>query len=373
MRIARFLFLPLLSTAFASAQVDNGVPPLFAHDALSCMSTGDFPVVEAVFEPAELRALRKAHVYFKAGQTNVWYFVEMEPGEESRLQATLPRPLAATDRVDYYLFFLSGTFEPSQSEEFSVYVSETGCPTIRRATTSLPASLTLRATVANQAPIPPGFSPQGITSLVTTAGNTVSVGSAAAGGGAASGGISAVTVGVVAGGGAAAVAAVAVTKGGDSDDTTTLPDVSQESGGGATPTASAPSPDPVPPPGPTPPPPPSPSLPDVSGSWIMSYRITGGCLPEMVGETSITPMEFKQVGTALTGTRNGPNFTENLAGTIDMAGNIAMRGPFFDDGDTGESRLEATTTSGSDMSGRYLRIYPKYNCTVRWKFTGSKS
>ena len=338
------------------------------------MSTDDFPVVEAVFDPAELRALRKAQVYFKAGQTDDWYFMEMEPGEESRLHATLPKPLAETDRVDYYLFFLSGTFEPAQSEEFSVHVSETGCGMIRRAVTSSPTSLTLRATVLNQAPIPPGFSPQGISSLVTTAGNTVSAGSAAVGGGgAASGGISGVTVGAVAGGGAAAAAAVVVSTGSDGDSTTISPDVGQELGSGAAPTSSAPSPDPEPTPNPTPPPPPAPSLPDVSGTWTMNSTIIGSCRPEMVGETSTTPIEFQQNGTALTASRNGPNFTENLAGTIDMAGNIAMRGPFSDESDTGESRIEATTTTGSDMSGRYLRIYPAYDCTIRWRFTGSKN
>ena len=84
-------------------------------------------------------------------------------------------------------------------------------------------------------------------------------------------------------------------------------------------------------------------------------------------------MEFQQNGTAVTGTRNGPNFTENLAGTIDMSGNIAMRGPFSDESDTGESRIEATTTTGSDMSGRYVRIYPAHNCTIRWTLNGSKN
>ena len=73
MRIVRFLFLPLLSAAFASAQGETGVAPIFAHDALSCMSIEDFPIVEAVLEPAELRALEKAQVYFKASDSNAWY------------------------------------------------------------------------------------------------------------------------------------------------------------------------------------------------------------------------------------------------------------------------------------------------------------
>ena len=227
MRIVAFLFLPLWSAAFAPAQVE------ITHDTLACMSTSEFPVVEAELEPAELRALRKAQVYFKASRTDAWYFVEMEPGEGSQLRALLPRPLAETDRVDYYLFFLSDTFEPSHTEQYSVHVSESGCGAAGGAATT-PGALMLRATVANQPPIPPGFQPAGISGLVTTAGNTVAVGSAAAGGGATSGGISGMTIGLVAGGGAAAAAGVAVSSGSDRerDGATASPDVGQEPVGG---------------------------------------------------------------------------------------------------------------------------------------------
>lgn len=83
-------------------------------------------------------------------------------------------------------------------------------------------------------------------------------------------------------------------------------------------------------------------------------------------------MVIQQDGTALSATRNGPNFTEDLTGTIDSAGNISLRGPFVDEGETGESNWEATTTSGSEMSGRYTRFYSERDCTIRWRFTGSK-
>ncbi|HEX9725369.1 MAG TPA: hypothetical protein VGC53_13915, partial [Vicinamibacteria bacterium] len=173
MRIARFLFVPLFAASAAPAQVETGASPSFDHHKLTCMSTDEFPVVEAVFDPAEARSLRKAQVYFKASRTDAWYFVEMEREEETQLQAILPKPLAETNRVQYYLFFLSGSFGTSQSEEYSVQVSETACGAIPETTSSV--SLTLRATVANQPPVPPGFQSQGITGLVTTAGNTVAV------------------------------------------------------------------------------------------------------------------------------------------------------------------------------------------------------
>jgi hypothetical protein len=103
---------------------------------------------------------------------------------------------------------------------------------------AIPASLValiLKGTVANQIPIPVGFSAGGISSFVTTAGQTISgaaLGSsttggsaaagAAAGAAAATGGVSAATVGLVAAGGAAAATGVAVaSSSGDSSDSPT--------------------------------------------------------------------------------------------------------------------------------------------------------
>jgi hypothetical protein len=362
MRIAGFLFVPLFSVSSASAQVEMGATPSFEHDALRCMSPGEFPVVEAVFDGAESRSLRKAQVYFKARRTDAWYFVEMEREEETRLRAILPKPLAETDRVHYYLFFLSGSFATWQSEEYSVQVSETGCEAIPAAGTTSPVSLTLRATVANQAPVPPGFQPQGITGLVTTAGNTVAVGSA-------SGGLSGIAVGVVAGGGAAIAGAVAIAGGNGGDGPPGSSQAGQPPGGGAAPTSSTgPSPAPTGSPGPSP----APSVPDVSGTWQITDRIVESCIPSLVGQTSNATMVIQQSGSLLTASLSGPDFSGNLAGTIDASGKLSMAGQFVDDRDAGEVRVEASTTSGTDMTGNYTQFYPQYGCTVRGTFSGSK-
>ena len=82
---------------------------------------------------------------------------------------------------------------------------------------------------------------------------------------------------------------------------------------------------------------------------------------------------MRQSGTSVSATRDGPNFTENLSGTIDTAGNISLRGSFTDEDETGEARIEATTTTGSDISGRYIRFYPEHNCTIRWTMNGEKN
>ena len=358
MRIARFLFVPLFAASAAPAQVETGASPSFDHHKLTCMSTDEFPVVEAVFDPAEARSLRKAQVYFKATRTDAWYFVEMEREEETQLRAILPKPLAETNRVQYYLFFLSGSFGTSQSEEYSVQVSETACGAIPETTSSV--SLTLRATVANQPPVPPGFQSQGITGLVTTAGNTVAVG-------APSGGLSGVAVGVLAG--AAAAAAVAVAGGQSGDGNAGSSEAGQPPGGGVAPTSST---TPSPPPTGSPAPSPTPSVPDVSGTWQITDRIVESCIPSHVGQTSNTTMVIQQNGSLLTASLSGPDFSGNLTGTIDSAGNLSMAGQFVDGGDAGEVRVEASTTSGTDITGHYTQFYPRYGCTVRGTFSGSK-
>jgi hypothetical protein len=115
-----------------------------------------------------------------------------------------------------------------------------------------------------------------------------------------------------------------------------------------------------------------PSAPDIAGTWILNDRLTESCQPSLVGRTSTTGMTIQQNGTALTASRVGPNFREDLTGSIDAAGSLSMGGPFVDEGETGQSQWDATTSSGSEMSGRYSRFYPAHDCTLHWTFTGSK-
>ena len=126
---------------------------------------------------------------------------------------------------------------------------------------------------------------------------------------------------------------------------------------------------------PTPSPDPSlaPSMSDISGTWNLEDRLTESCDPSLVGRTSRTGMDIQQTGTTLTASRVGPNFREDLTGAIEADGHLSMRGPFVDEGENGESQWDATTTTGSEMTGSYSRFYPAHDCTLRWTFTGSKS
>lgn len=126
---------------------------------------------------------------------------------------------------------------------------------------------------------------------------------------------------------------------------------------------------------PTPSPDPSPttSMFDVAGTWTLEDRLTESCDPSLVGRTSRTGMDIQQNSAALTASRVGPNFREDLTGTIEAAGQLSMRGPFVDEAENGESQWDATTTTGSELTGSYSRFYPAHDCTLRWTFTGTKS
>lgn len=171
MKTPGFLSLSVLvSMLVTPTAVRSGSTPSFEHQGLSCMSPSTFSVVEAELDAAALSDVRLAHVYFKSSQGRHWYYVDMERVEgASSLRATLPKPLAATERVEYYLFFITSYLESSQSSEYSVEVSDGACGEAA----SPPSSLTLRATMANQPPVPKGFSPEGISALVTPAGQTI--------------------------------------------------------------------------------------------------------------------------------------------------------------------------------------------------------
>lgn len=376
MRIAPFLFLLLAVATVSTAQVYTDAAPLFTHDELTCLTTERFPVVEAVVDPNELPSLRKAQVYFKANDTSDWYFIDMEPTDGSRLRGILPKPLGATGAVDYYLFFLTGSFGTSQSAERSVRVSETGCQDGRDVLGGSTVSLTLKATVPNQLPIPPGFQPQGIAGLVTTTGSTVTAGAAAAG----AGGVSGATVGVIAGVGAAAAGtAVAVSSGDDSggDSGDTSPSAGEPplgAGGTSTGPSTGATETPSPPTDPTPAPPPEPSVPDVSGTWLMSNQITETCYPEDLGRRSDRLMAIQQNGTSLTATFVQTSNQGNFTGTIDVQGNLTLNGRVVDtEGATSDVRLEATTSSmGSSMSGNMTTVYAHNGCVVRATFNGNK-
>ncbi|HSD65877.1 MAG TPA: hypothetical protein VLF95_04210 [Vicinamibacteria bacterium] len=124
------LFLP--SPGLAATQ---GKPPAAApgpgaltieHSAPGCVAAGKYARLAACFRPQE--ALARARLYFRAGGTGEWFYVEMS-GAPPCLQGVLPRPKKATRQVEYYLAATDRSFGESRTPEGSLPVTRDGtCP-----------------------------------------------------------------------------------------------------------------------------------------------------------------------------------------------------------------------------------------------------
>ena len=171
----------------ALAGLDHTPPP--------CMSTEEFPLLEAKASSVDVARARRLSVRFRAEDDPGWYEVEVPAAAGLTYQAALPKPTREAVRVHYY--FVSGRPE-ARTLEYVVNVLMGGCPGARPAPAELTERIRVRRTADEQREIPMGFSPEGIRT----------------------GGMSGTTLGIVAGAGAGAgLAALAVS----GEDTVPLP------------------------------------------------------------------------------------------------------------------------------------------------------
>ncbi len=165
------------------------------HQAPGCVAAGKYARVAACFEPQG--ALARARVYFRAGGTADWFYVEMS-GPPPCLQGVLPRPKKGLERIEYYLAATDRSFAESRTAEHTVQVTADGrCSAGPLAPVADSASVVI-GSASGAAPV--GFVTGGGLSPLLIAGGGVAV----VGGGAAA---------VLAGGGG----------GGETPPTTTLP------------------------------------------------------------------------------------------------------------------------------------------------------
>jgi hypothetical protein len=233
-RIAMAMAIALALTSPGLAEV------VITHDGVDCVVAGVFPVIQATLDPPG--EVARARVYFHAGGTPHWYYVDMTSAGDGAYAGTLPRPLESLDHLDYYIQTLAPGFVEARSPEYSAQVvtGSQGCPAgLRTATTmsSVPSALLVGAPEGAPA-IPPGFS------------NVSLVGGAGGAGGVSTG----VLVGIGAAAGAAGIAVAAGGGGGDGAGT------QGGAGGTAPPAGGTPEPQPTPTP-----------APDVSGRWVGSF------------------------------------------------------------------------------------------------------
>ncbi|MGE0454486.1 MAG: hypothetical protein AB7O37_20440 [Vicinamibacteria bacterium] len=314
------------------------------HDAVACIMADRFPVIEAGLEPVE--AVGRARVLFRAGGTRDWYFVEMKPEQGCFFQGILPKPLAATTRVEYYVEVHDRSLASARTPSYEpAVVAAGGCAPGALGATALSSAKVVAGAVAPGAPaLPPGFSSAGVTAAAGTstgavagaaAGATGAAGAATAGSAAAAaGGLStAAVVGIVGGAAAAGGVAVAASSGDSSE----------------TPSSSAS---------------PTPAGPSVSGRWVGRLHVDpGGCMID----ADLT-LDLTQSGNTLSATATVRELThmdradcnaqagqtQVVRGTGSLAGNsvtltlAAEHGPVTWSG----------TLSGNSMSGTFPATGP---------------
>lgn len=156
------------------------------HKPIACVVADRFPVVEARVEPAD--KVGRARVLFRAAGTPDWYFVEMKR-EKGVFHGTLPKPLKATKKIEYYIDAVDRSLEERRTAEHApAVVGGAGeCPS-KMLTAAVLASA--KMAVGSLAPgvtaLPAGFSSVGILggSVAGTAAGAGASSGAAAGGGA---------------------------------------------------------------------------------------------------------------------------------------------------------------------------------------------
>ena len=96
------------------------------HDEIGCVVAEKHPRVVACFMPRS--QLARARVYFRAGGTEPWYFVEMK-SDAPCFSGILPKPKRTIPSVEYYVAATDRQLADSQTREFApeVVPDEASC------------------------------------------------------------------------------------------------------------------------------------------------------------------------------------------------------------------------------------------------------
>jgi hypothetical protein len=103
----------------AAGAGDSGGPSI-DHKPIGCIVVGKYPKLDAGFDPADPA---RARIYFKAGGTVHWYYVEMK-SEAGRYYGILPKPKKSIKNIDYYVSGLSKESLEGRTQDYSPDVVE---------------------------------------------------------------------------------------------------------------------------------------------------------------------------------------------------------------------------------------------------------
>jgi hypothetical protein len=152
------------------------------HDAIRCFVEGEFPMVPAHIEPAEKVA--RGRVYFRAVQSDAFYYVEMTPSEEGFV-GKLPKPKLEASPITYWVEGMSTEFGEARTPEIEALVveDEDDCEG-KVAAIGPPGDVTVFSAATGTAVAPIGFAAGGLLAaggvLLLLAGGAAAVGIAAA-------------------------------------------------------------------------------------------------------------------------------------------------------------------------------------------------
>jgi hypothetical protein len=234
--------IPSAPPARTAAPAASSAPPtagalVIDHKEIGCMLGDRYPRLDACFQPSG--ALGNAKVLFRAGDAGPWYAVDLMP-EGACHVAYLPKPLATTTAIEYYVAAVDKAFNERQQPETApeaayharVVRNQGDCDRLQRVASSVKkvarpivvaAAKTKGAAPAALGALLVGFSQEGVVLAgAAVAGAAGAGGAAAAGAGAGAGGGGGIGTGTlaVAGGVVAAGALVAAIAGGGGDGTT---------------------------------------------------------------------------------------------------------------------------------------------------------
>lgn len=195
MRTQRRRSALLVAVVLATGDLSHAAGPAIEHRAVSCIVAGAFPRLDACFVPAG--DLSRARVHFRADGTEHWYFVDMAAAGGCR-SVLLPKPLASTKAIDYYVSALGRTFDETRTNEYTprVVPREGDCDRDLLVAGSAGSATVLLGAAAGAPAVPAGFSPEGIVAAPPAPGSAASQGG---GGGAGLGVV--LALGAVGGGG----------------------------------------------------------------------------------------------------------------------------------------------------------------------------
>jgi uncharacterized protein YgiM (DUF1202 family) len=148
-----------------SIVASSGGGPTIDHKPLECIIAEHYPKLDAGLSGTPVA---RARVYFKAGGTIHWYYVDMAL-EGDRYVGILPKPKKETQKIDYYVDGLGTDSAEGRTQDYTpdVVADKKQCEKkIMAAMTS--ASKLVVGAEPGAPPVPEGFDPAGIVGATAT-------------------------------------------------------------------------------------------------------------------------------------------------------------------------------------------------------------